>query len=97
MSKYFRITGYNPQKDYCFIIDSFGACKELWEFSSLLVGAGFKVLEVGDDKKFTDGNFKRIELNPNKFIIRATAKGKPVYEDGKVNVHGRFYTPKKHV
>ncbi len=92
--KYFRITAYNTQNNYCFIIDCNGACQEIWEFSSYLIQNGFKVLEVGDDRKFADGNFERIEFNPNKFIIRATAKGKPVYENGKINVHGRFYTPK---
>lgn len=97
MSNYFRITAYNPKKDYCFILDCNGAVAEIWEFSSFLIQKGFKVLEVGDDKKFADGNFKRIDFNPNKFIIRATAKGQPIYENGKVNVHGRYYTPKANI
>lgn len=97
MDNYFRITGYDPDKDYCFIIDCFGAYKEIWQFSALLLQHGYKVLEVGDDKKFADGNFTRIDFNPNKLIVRATAKGKPVYENGKVNVHGRFYIPKLNV
>ena len=94
MENYFRITAYSPKKDYCFIIDCNGAFNEIWEFSSFLVTSGFKVLEVGDDKKFADGNFKRIEFNPNKIIIRATAKGRPIYENDTVNVHGRYYTPR---
>lgn len=96
MKNHFRITAYNPKKDYCFIIDCNGAFKEIWEFSSFLIKKGFRVLEVGDGNKFVDGNFGRIEFNPEKFIIRATAKGKPVYENGSVNVHGRYYIPKAH-
>lgn len=34
MNNYFRITGYWPESDICFIIDSNGMFEKLWQFSS---------------------------------------------------------------
>ena len=53
--------------------------EKLWQFSSLLVQKGLKVLEVGSDAKFLDGNIERIDKNGDKLILRATAEGKPEY------------------
>lgn len=79
MSNYFRITGYCEQKDFCFILDCHGCYEKLWQFSSFLVQKGLKVLEVGDDTKFTDGNIPRAQENAQKLLLRANAKGKPEY------------------
>ena len=53
--------------------------EKLWQFSSLLVQKGLKVVEVGSDAKFLDGNIERIDRNGDKLILRATAEGKPEY------------------
>ncbi len=79
MNNYYRITGYCEQKDFCFIIDCNGAFEKLWQFSSLLIQKGLKVLEVGNEAKFTDGNISCIAENTDKLILRATADGKPEY------------------
>lgn len=44
MLNYFRITGYYPAKDVCFIADSNGKFAELWQFSSYLVRKGVKII-----------------------------------------------------
>jgi len=94
MNNYFRITGYYPAKDVCFIADSNGLYDEIWEFSAYLIGKGVKVLEVGDDKKFKYGNIEAAEPDSENIILRACAKGKPTYIDGTVNINGKSYTPK---
>lgn len=38
-----------------------------------------KVLEVGNDSKFMDGNIERIDENDEKIFLRANADGKPEY------------------
>ncbi len=85
MNNYYRITGYCEQEDFCFILDCHGAFEKLWQFSSLLVQKGLKVLEVGNDTKFTDGNISRIAENTEKIVLRANAKGKPKYITQTVN------------
>lgn len=79
MANYFRVTAYHPDEDLSLIIDSNGKFNELWEFSSFLVRKGFKILEVGNDKKFLDGNIERSPANPDKIILRACTEGKPQY------------------
>lgn len=44
MNNYFRITGYNKENDFSFIMDCFGMFEKLWQFSALLIEKGFKVL-----------------------------------------------------
>ena len=43
-TKYFRITGYHPSDNYCFIMDSNGMFEKMWQFSSFLIQKGLKVL-----------------------------------------------------
>ena len=76
---YYRITGYNPKDNYCFIIDCYGCYEKLWQFSSYLINKGLQVLEVGNDTKFMDGNIKRANADSKQLILRANAKGKPEY------------------
>lgn len=76
---YYRITGYCEEQDFCFIIDCYGRFEKLWEFSSYLIEKGLKVLEVGNDTKFLDGNINRAEPDSEQLILRANAKGKPEY------------------
>lgn len=94
MNNYFRITGYYPAKDVCFIADSNGLYDEIWQFSAALIGKGVKVLEVGDDRKFKYGNIKAAETDSENIILRACAKGQPTYMNGTVNINGKSYTPK---
>ncbi len=94
MTNYFRITAYHPEKNISVIMDSYGMFEKLWQFSSFMVQKGFKVLAVGNDETFDDGNIeKEIEYEPEKVILRACATGKPTIENGKVEVNGKFYTP----
>ena len=81
MSNYFRITGYCESEDFCFIMDCYGMFEKLWQFSSYLL----KVLEVGGDSKFMDGNIDRIDENAEKMYLRANADGKPEYVTQTIN------------
>ncbi len=94
MNNYFRITGYYPAKNVCFIADSNGLYEEIWQFSAALICKGVKVLEVGDDKKFKYGNIEAAEADRENIILRACAKGQPTYMNGTVNINGRYYKPK---
>ena len=94
MSNYYRITGYYPKGNVCFIADSNGRFEKLWQFSSYLVNKGVKVLEVGDTNKFTDGNIGFAEADSENIIIRACTKGKPQIANGIITVNGKSYTPK---
>ncbi len=103
MNNYYRITGYCEQEDFCFILDCYGMFEKLWQFSSFLIQKGLKVLEVGGESKFTDGNLSRIVENTEKVVLRANAKGKPEYVtqtiDGvtykAVKVADKVYVPNK--
>ena len=84
-TKYFRITGYHPQDNYCFIMDSNGMFEQLWQFSSYLVKKGLKILEVSTDEQFKDIDIKPAEENKKQMILRANAKGKPIYTEKIIN------------
>ena len=104
-SKYFRITGYCPQEDYCFILDSNGMFDERWQFSSLLVRKGLKILEISTDEQFGDINIVKAPTNLSNMVLRGATKGKPLYTDtiinGKkekvVNVGEKSYIPNKSI
>ena len=78
MSQYFRITAYHPQEDISVIMDSNGMFEKLWQFSSMLIQKGFKILEVGSDEKFGDGNIVKAEYDSEHIILRASGQGKPI-------------------
>ena len=59
--------------------------EKLWQFSSYLLQKGLKVLEVGNDTKFMDGNIDRIDEDGEKMFLRANAKGKPEYTTQSIN------------
>lgn len=102
MTNYFRITGYCPENDFCFIIDCFGVYEKMWQFSSHLVQKGLKVLEVSNDENFIDINITKAKEESKHFILRATAEGKPEYikqtingtEHQAVKVADKLYIPK---
>ncbi len=84
-TKYFRITGYHPQDDYCFIMDSNGMFDKLWQFSVFLKEKGFQILEVSSDEKFQDIDIEKIEESTTQIFLRANSKGKPIYREKEIN------------
>ena len=100
---YYRITGYCPENDFCFIVDSNGMFEKLWQFSSLLIQKGLKVLEVSSLEKIIDINIKPSPEDKEHIILRANADGKPEYInqtiDGitykAVKVGNKIYIPNK--
>ena len=93
MSTYFRITAYHPEENVSIIIDSNGMFEKLWQFSSHLVKKGFKIIAVGNEESFDDGNIPKAFLDAHTMILRACDRGKPVCQNGKIEVKGRFYQP----
>lgn len=79
MTNYFRITGYHPQENFCFIIDSNGMFEKLWQFSSYLIQKGLKIIEVSKLENILDINIEQAEEDNNHIILRATADGQPKY------------------
>ena len=92
---YFRITGYYPKENVCFIADSNGLYEKLWQFSAGLVAKGVKIIAVNADGKFLDGNIPRVGTDTEHIIVRACAKGQPKNENGVITVNGKSYTPNK--
>lgn len=91
MSKYFRITVYNPIHNVSAILDSNGFYNELWELSSFFVRNGWKVKSICDDHQFEDVNIPRIQQDNTHIILRACMKGIVEKENGIINVLGRKY------
>ena len=85
MSNYFRITGYCPENDYCFIVDSNGMFEKMWQFSSYLIQKELKVLEIASDEKFIDINIEKANIDTDHIILRANANGKPEYVNYEIN------------
>ena len=94
MANYFRITAYHPVEDFSAIIDSYGLFDKLWQFSAYLVEKGFKIIAVGNDEQFLDGNFEKTdEIENDKIILRACAKGFPDQNNNRIEVDGKYYIP----
>ena len=94
-TNYFRITAYNPTEDISVIVDSNGMFDKLWQFSSFMVSKGFKIIEVGNEEKFLDGNFDRAPENKQKIFLRACSNGKPNYNNNIIKVNEKHYIIKK--
>lgn len=88
---YYRITGYYPKENICFIADSNGRFNELWEFSAYLVKLGVKIIKVGNNNKFADGNFIRAAPDKENIILRACGKGQPIINGKIIIVNGMNY------
>lgn len=84
-------------------MDCYGKFEKLWQFSADLIQKGFKIIEVGNAEKFLEGEIEFAKPEPDKYILRAKAKGKPQYTtlsvDGityrAVTVENRIYVPDK--
>ena len=74
--EYYRITAYHSDKDISVILDSYGKFESLWDFSSLLVSHGFKILSLSRAEVLVESTFPLIEES-NKLAVRAIAKGMP--------------------
>lgn len=86
---YFRITGFNPKENYCFIIDSNGRFEKLWQFSSYLLNKGLKVLSACSEENIVDLNITKASPDTDNLILRATAKGMP--QHGTHEIDGVIY------
>ena len=82
--EYFRITAYHLDKDISVILDSYGKFESLWDFSSLLVSHGFKVLSLSRAEVLVESTFPLIEES-NKLAVRAIAKGQPNIQEFEFN------------
>ena len=90
MANYFRITAYHPEQDFCMIMDTYGLFEKKWQFSADLIRRGFDIIEVSDDTQFLDGNIERLtEPEPEKFVLRASACGRP--KTGSEQINGTTY------
>ena len=94
MANYFRITAYHPEKNICAVFDSNGRFEKLWQFSSYLVQKGFKIVEVGGEGKFLEGDFKKAPAS-GQLIVRACGKGVPERYGNGIAVHGKSYGVKE--
>ena len=76
----------------CAIFDSNGRFEKLWQFSAYLVQKGFKIVEVGSDDKFLDGNIPKASVE-TLLILRACAKGQPAINGDSIEISGKYYKP----
>ena len=59
-------------------MDSYGAYEKLWQFSSALIQKGCKIIAVGSQDKFIDGNLPKLRDMSPKMILRASADNMPI-------------------
>ena len=90
---YFRVTVYHPTEDVSAIIDSNGYFEKLWQLSASLVQKGFKILEVGADDRFLEGDLPKAEADNQHLLLRACKVGRPDYINGTVQIGGKVYIP----
>ena len=92
MANYFRITAYHPTENLSVIMDSNGLFEKLWQFSSYMVSKGFKIIEVGDENKFDEGDMPKAEQDTVHVILRACKSGEPEIAGNRITVEGKSYT-----
>lgn len=92
---YFRVTVYHPAEDVSAIIDSNGYFEKLWQLSAALVQKGFKILEVGTDDRFLEGDLPKAKADNKHLLLRACKIGKPEYISGAVQIGGKRYIPEQ--
>ena len=84
-NNYFRITGYYPQEDFSFIVDSNGKFEKLWQFSAYLVSKGIKVIEASKQEQMLEINIEPAPQDNEHIILRANADDKPEYLTQTIN------------
>lgn len=92
MNNYFRITGYYPKADVCFIIDCYGKFNELYDFSSYLIDKGVKVVKARAEGRFDYGKIPKAPPDKAYLILRACDKGKPILNGETIEVNGKSYS-----
>lgn len=92
MANYFRITAYHPTENLSVIMDSNGLFEKLWQFSAYMVSKGFKIIEVGGEGKFDDGDMPKAEYDNVHIILRACKSGKPEMTGNRITVGRKTYT-----
>ena len=92
MSNYFRITAYHPEQDLSAIFDSNGYFEKLWQFSAYLIQKGFKIIEVGNEEKFDEGDMPKVEPDNTHVIVRACKSGLPEITGNCITVEGKSYS-----
>ena len=92
MANYFRITAYHPTENLSVIMDSNGLFEKLWQFSSFMVSKGFKIIEVGGEDKFNEGDMPKAEQDTVHVILRACKSGEPKITGNRITVEGKSYT-----
>lgn len=92
MANYFRITAYHPTENLSVIMDSNGLFEKLWQFSSYMVSKGFKIIEVGNEDKFDDGDMPKVEPDNTHVIVRACKNGLPEITGNRITVERKSYT-----
>lgn len=85
MTNYFRITGYLPEQNISFVMDSYGAYEKLWQFSSELLRKGCKILFVGNSETFSDGTISKLSAVSKKPALRTIVSGSPAEETYTIN------------
>ena len=95
MANYFRITAYHPTENLSVIMDSNGLFEKLWQFSSFMVSKGFKIIEVGGEDKFDDGDMPKAEQDTVHVILRACKSGKPEIQGNRITVEGKSHNRQK--
>lgn len=92
MSIYFRITAYHPTENLSVIMDSNGLFEKLWQFSSFMVSKGFKIIEVGGEDKFNEGDMPKVERDNVHIIVRACKSGQPRKRGNTIMMKRKTYT-----
>ena len=95
MANYFRITAYHPKEDLFVIMDSNGYFEKLWQFSAYLIQKGFKIIEVGNEEKFDEGDMPKAERDTVHIILRACKSGQPDIQGNTIMVEGKRYFTKQ--
>lgn len=90
MSNYFRIAAYHPTENVSAIFDSNGRFEKLWQFSSFLIQRDFKIIEVGADDKFLEGDVPKVPEGKALFL-RACSKSAPQRNVTPITAHGKTY------
>ena len=61
-------------------------------FSAYLIRKGFKIIEVGNEEKFDEGDMAKAERDTVHIILRACKSGQPDIKDNRITVEGKSYT-----
>ena len=92
MANYFKITAYHPAENLSIIMDSNGLFEKLWQFSAFIVYKGFKIIKVGNKKKFNERDLPKAEYDNVHIILRAFKSGLPKIMGNRTTVEGKSYT-----